>query len=92
MTPFIWQFLGVAAAMAACDWCWTRYMLATAAKHAGAAAWWSAAIVGISAFSVVSYVSDHRLLAAALIGAWIGTYAAVKAPQADSGSTPPPTP
>lgn len=70
--------LAVCAAMAVCDWCWTRYTQAVAEKRAATAAWWSAAIIGIGAFGVVSYVEDKRLVIPALIGAWIGTYLAVR--------------
>lgn len=72
------QFVLVALAMAAVDWAWTKYMMHAAEKQALPAASWSAAIIGISAFSVTSYVDDHRLILAALIGAWVGTYYAVK--------------
>ncbi len=72
------QFVLVAAAMAAADWCWTKYMMHASAHRAALAAHWSAAIIGVSAFTVSSYVDDHRLIAAALVGAWIGTYYAVR--------------
>lgn len=71
------QFVLVAVAMAAADWCWTKYMMHASAHRAVPAAWWSAAIIGVSAFTVTSYVEDHRLIIAALIGAWAGTYYAV---------------
>jgi lipid-A-disaccharide synthase-like uncharacterized protein len=71
------QFALVAFAMAIADWCWTKYMLHAAAHRAVPAAFWSMAIIGVSAFSVTSYVEDKRLILAALIGAWIGTYYAV---------------
>lgn len=75
---FALRFVLVAVAMAVVDWCWTKYMLHAAAHHAGLAAFWSAAIIGISAISVTNYVEDHRLIFAALIGAWVGTYYAVR--------------
>jgi len=75
---FLLKFLTVAVAMAVADWCWTKYMMHASAHRAALAAHWSAAIIGVSAFTVTSYVSDHRLIIAALIGAWAGTYYAVK--------------
>lgn len=75
---FALRFILVAIAMAVVDWCWTKYMLHAAAHRAGLAAFWSAAIIGISAVSVTNYVEDHRLIFAALIGAWVGTYYAVR--------------
>jgi hypothetical protein len=74
---FAIQFALVALAMALADWCWTKYMMHAAAHRAVRAATWSAAIIGVSAFSVTSYIADPRLIAAALLGAWVGTYYAV---------------
>jgi hypothetical protein len=74
---FALQFLLVALAMAAADWCWTKYMLHASAHNAVWAAHWSTAIIGVSAFTVTSYVADRRLIVAALIGAWVGTYCAI---------------
>lgn len=75
---FAIKFTLVALAMAAADWCWTKYMMHAAAHQAARAAHWSTAIVAVSAFSVTSYVHDPRLLVAALLGAWAGTYYAVR--------------
>lgn len=77
MNPVL-RFASVAIAMAVADWCWTKYMMHAAEKRAVPAAWWSSAIVAISIFTVTSYVDDHRLALAAILGAWIGTYAAVR--------------
>ncbi len=78
MIEFIGKFALVMVAMFAVDWCWTKYMLHASAKNALYAAHWSAAIIGLSAVSVASYVEDHRLILAALIGAWTGTYWAIQ--------------
>ena len=79
MQSHFWlNFIGVAAAMAAVDWCWAWYISAIADTKAVASASWSAVIVLLSAFVVVGYVDDKRLLIAAGIGAWIGTYLSVK--------------
>jgi hypothetical protein len=87
---FAVNFVLVALAMAAADWCWTKYFLHTAAGRAVSAAFWSTAIIGVSAFSVTSYVEDKRLIVAALIGAWVGTYFAVRGSRtSDSASVEP---
>lgn len=88
MTPFEFagRFALVAIAMAVMDWCWTKYMMHAAAKRAAPAAWWSAAIIAVSAFSVTQYVQEPWLIPAALLGAWLGTFYAV---QHDSGSYKP---
>jgi hypothetical protein len=74
---FAIQFFLVALAMAVADWCWTKYMMHASAHRAAWAAHWSTAIIAVSAFTVTSYVADKRLVVAALIGAWLGTYYAV---------------
>lgn len=78
-TPtFLLQFTSVFVAMVAADACWAKYMRYVAEGHATKAATWSAAIILVGAVAVVSYVNDHRLLIAAVLGAWVGTYLAVR--------------
>lgn len=71
---FILVFLATAIA----DVFWTRYMRTVTAKKALAAALWSAGIIGLSAFTVVSYTSNHWLLVPAMAGAFVGTFFTVK--------------
>jgi len=71
------DFALVFGTLVAVDWCWTKFMLCATQHKAVHAASWSAAITGLSAFAVTSYVADHRLMVAALLGAWVGTYYAV---------------
>lgn len=80
MPPFEFagRFALVAIAMAVMDWCWTKYMMHAAAKRADAAALWSTLIIGISAFSVTQYTVEPWLIPAAMLGAWFGTYYAVR--------------
>lgn len=65
-------------AMMGADYAWTKYTLEVAAKDAVSAGLWSAVIVGCGAFTVVSYTTDRWLLIPALLGAFLGTYIAVK--------------
>ena len=52
-------------------------MLAVSQKGALAAANWSASIIAVGAFTVVSYNVNHWLVIAAVIGSWTGTYLTV---------------
>lgn len=77
-STFTLKFLLVMLAMAAADWCWTKYMLYAASRDALKAAFWSSMIIACGAFTVTNYVEDPRLIVAALIGAFVGTYYAVE--------------
>lgn len=75
----IWlQGVVVFASVAAADYAWTKYNMHSAAKHPHRAAGWSAAIIAFGAVSVVSYTTNHWLLIPALLGAYVGTYVAVR--------------
>ncbi len=79
MTDFsIWVFLGVALAVAICDVCWTLYFIEAGNKNALMAAFWSAMIMANGSFVTVTYVANWRYTIAAVIGAAIGTFGAVK--------------
>jgi hypothetical protein len=77
-TQFALDFLFVAAAIFAADVCWTLYFIETTAKNAVKAAFWSSMIMVCSAFAVTGYVEDKRLIVAAIVGAFLGTYATIK--------------
>lgn len=72
------QFIGVAALVAASDVVYTLYFIATSDRAAAKAAHWSALTVGAGAIVTVSYMHDIKLLIAAMLGAWIGTYATIR--------------
>lgn len=71
---FVLVFLATAVA----DVFWTRYMQTVTAKEPTAAGLWSAGIIGLSAFTVVSYTSNHWLFVPAMAGAFVGTFFTVK--------------
>ncbi len=72
------QWLGVAAFGFAVDVSWTRYTQAVNAKAPHRAAWWSVAIFLTGAANVVAYTTDRWLLIPACIGAFAGTFYAVR--------------
>jgi hypothetical protein len=72
------KFAVVAVLMTLVDICYAKYIIATAEKRALPAASWSGAIMLCGAFVTVNYVGDHSLVAAAMLGAFVGTYVTVK--------------
>lgn len=72
------SYILVAIAVAAADVCWTLYFIETTAKHAVRAAAWSSMIVILSGFTVIQYTHDPKMLAAAAVGAFVGTWATVR--------------
>ncbi len=77
-------FILVMAAVALADVFWTLYFIATEQRKAVAAAAWSASIVLLSAYTVTEYVHDRKLVIAAVLGAFIGTYATVRFKKKDA--------
>lgn len=72
------QFILVMLALIVADVCWTMYFVETANKHAVKAGIWSALIMLSGSFATVSFVNDRRFIVAAMLGAFIGTYATIK--------------
>ena len=75
---FLITYFLVILSVALGDVCWTLYFLATAEHKAIKAGFWSAMIMLAGSFSVVSYIGDHRMISAAMIGAFLGTYLVLK--------------
>ena len=71
-------FLLVVLALTLADICWTKYFMETANKNANKAAIWSALIILCGSFATVSFVHDKRLILAAMIGAYLGTFVTIK--------------
>ena len=80
------QFALVFFALIVVDFCWTFYIAKVAEGKAVAAATWSALIMVIGAFTTISYLEDKRLLIAAIIGAWVGTFLAVRFKKGETGT------
>jgi hypothetical protein len=75
---FYLKFLLVFLCVTATDACWAIYILRIAEKKALAASLWGSLISLLAAFTVVSYTEDHRLIVAMVIGAFVGTWLAIK--------------
>lgn len=74
---FAVKFALVFMSLVVVDICWTLYISKVNEGRAAAAACWSAMIMVCGAFATVSYLHDIRLLVAAVMGAWVGTYVTV---------------
>lgn len=74
----MWQFCLVFIAMFANDTACASYILAIEAVAPYRAAFWSAAIVILEGFAIVSYASAHWLIIPAVLGALTGTFFIVK--------------
>ena len=72
------QFCGVMGLVAFSDVCWTFYFIKTADRLAAQAAGWSSVVVGCGAITTLGYVHDLRLVIAAMLGAWLGTYFTIR--------------
>jgi peptidoglycan biosynthesis protein MviN/MurJ (putative lipid II flippase) len=77
-TAFAIQFILVMLALILADICWTMYFTETANKNAVKAGIWSALIMLSGSYATVSFVNDKRFIVAAMLGAFIGTYATIK--------------
>ena len=70
---FAIKFILVMLSMVLADICWTMYFIEVDKRRPIPAGIWSSAILLFGAVTTVHYVTDHRLLVAAIIGAFIGT-------------------
>ena len=65
-------------AMALADVCWTLYFIDVEERRAHPAAFWSAMIILVTAFTVTNYVENKIYIAAAFLGAYCGTYVTIR--------------
>jgi hypothetical protein len=70
--------LAVLVAVAVADVAWARYNLSISGRAAHRAAVWSVVIVLLGAVSFVGYLEDRRMIAFAAVGAYLGTWVAVR--------------
>lgn len=71
-------FLLIMVAMALADVCWTLYFIDVEERRAHPAAFWSAMIILVTAFTVTNYVENKIYIAAAFLGAYCGTYVTIR--------------
>lgn len=69
------QFAAVMAASFAADVFWTLYFIKVEERKKFLASFWSSMIVLCGVFTITQYTHDPKLIPAAIIGAFFGTYA-----------------
>jgi FtsH-binding integral membrane protein len=75
---FALKFIIVTVAMFLADVCWTMYFIETEKRKSITAGLWSSAILLFGSVVTINYVDDHRLLAAAIIGSFLGVVATIE--------------
>jgi hypothetical protein len=75
---FALQFVAVFLSLVVVDFAWAHYITKIAEKNAMLASLWSSAIMLFGSVAVVGYTHNIKLLPAAVIGAFVGTYLSVK--------------
>ncbi|MBY0498145.1 MAG: hypothetical protein K2P74_00815 [Nitrosomonas sp.] len=72
------KFFLIILIMAFANMCAALYFSNVDRKKAGAAAFWSAMLVLINAFTIINYVENNIYIAAAVIGTYLGTFGTIK--------------
>jgi len=62
----------------AADYAWARYTAGIAGRDARRASLWSAVIILLSACTVVAYTTNRWMVVPAALGAYVGTFVAVR--------------
>ena len=75
---FYIKFITIMISMFLADICWTYYFIKIEERKSLAAGIWAALIYIFGAFTVTSYIEDKRLIIAAIIGSFLGTWATVE--------------
>jgi uncharacterized membrane protein YoaT (DUF817 family) len=70
---FAIKFILVMFSMILADICWTMYFIEVDKRRPIPAGIWGSSILLFGAFTTVHYINDHRLLIAAIVGAFLGT-------------------
>ncbi len=74
----IQEWIIVFFALIAVDFAWARYTQAIKRGMPMMSSVYAMAILGLGAFGIISYTSNHWLLIPACAGAFVGTYVAVR--------------
>ena len=75
---FAIKFILVMVAMFLTDVCWTMYFVEVEKRKSISAGLWGSAILLFGSVVTINYVDDHRLLAAAIIGSFLGVVATIE--------------
>lgn len=72
------KFLLILLVMAFANICGTLYFSNVEKKKAHNAAFWSAMLILVNAFTIINYVENNIYIAAAFIGTYLGTFGTLK--------------
>ena len=72
------KFLSVVLVMAFANVCGTLYFSNVEKERVLKAAFWSAMLILVNAFSIINYVENNIYIAAAVIGTYLGTFGTIK--------------
>ena len=72
------RFLLVVLVMAFANICGTLYFNNVEKENTLKAAFWSAMLILVNAFSIINYVENNIYIAAAVIGTYLGTFGTIK--------------
>lgn len=72
------KFFLVFLVVTASDACWAVYIIRIGEKKALAASGWGSLISLMTAFTIVSYTENHWFIIATILGAFAGTFLAIK--------------
>ena len=75
---FAIKFILVMTAMFLTDVCWTMYFVEVEKRKSISAGLWGSAILLFGSVVTINYVDDHRLLAAAIVGSFLGVVATIE--------------
>ena len=75
---FAIKFILVTVAMFLTDVCWTMYFVETEKRRSIPAGIQGSAILLFGSVVTINYVDDHRLLAAAIIGSFLGVVTTIE--------------
>jgi len=72
------KFVLILLCVSATDAAWAIYIIKASQKKAVPASIWGSVISLLTTFTVIAYTEDHKFVIATVLGAFIGTYIAIK--------------
>ncbi len=74
----ILKFIGTIFLMMITEGCCTMYLIFTEKRHAVKAGIWCSATILFTSLTVINYVEDRKMIIAAVIGAFLGSFIITK--------------
>ena len=80
MTNYQWLWIGSFFFMIALDYIWAMYTIYLVAKRPALAGLFASGIMLVNSFLTLGYVNDPTLIMPLMLGAFVGTFLAVRFP------------